>query len=63
MPRVLTERPLSEHVVIVYRLKRQTDLSSELTDARKKKIKAHYDGVLTELQRAENLPPARKVKR
>ena len=37
----------------VYRLVRQTDLSSRLTDKRKLRIKGHLNAALKELQEAD----------
>lgn len=54
MPRPLTERPISEHLQIIYRLQRQLELSQKkIGPARWKRIREHLSELLRELQDAE----------
>ncbi len=51
MPRPATERPLSEMMTVVLRLRRQTEMSTKLDKRCKEKVIASLGVVLTELQR------------
>lgn len=54
MPRPLQERPLSEHIQTIYRLKRQLELSpKKIGPARLKRVGELLTSVSRELQDAE----------
>ncbi len=53
MPRPPTERPLSETMTVVLRIRRQLDLQKKLTPARKRRVMEALSVVMDELQAAD----------